>query len=819
MLKRLTILSLFAAMLSLTMGASIATGTIQSFPVAGDYTHLIDTDEMVWYVTGGRLNSYDKKMDETRTYVAGQDLSDHSVKNIYYNAERKYLAVVYDNSNIDLIYYRTGDVANLPDIKDANVNALKGVNAVAFHADNIYVATEFGLVIFDESRHEVKESGIYNGHGITALGALDKGLILVPTGFPEASTPLMFHEYGTRIHKFDNFKTVGYTWGVCSSLTPINSNALVGLLWGKVKQIKLSDDCSSVSTPDVFNVDGISVSGFTPTPDDGVYFVGSDSLVRHITNEGALETRTWALPSSLKGNLISTVKGPETALWAAADEGLGQYRLGSDGAVTVLTDRRRVSGATSFSNVARVVPSTRGNGFLISNMGESQYHPSRGGSDTKFKGDVYRNGEFSRLTADNLTYTSSQGQLQFDLRGPGLFNPSWLTDDPDVEGRVYVSSRLEGLYVLENGRQVAHFDESNSLIPRVWVYQSQFVGIDHQGNLWVTSFAYGNTQVAAVAMLPAAKRRQADLSKITRDDWVKVDFGGQVASTDSRLLFCRGSNIILAFDSFANYALEAIQHDGTIANTANHRRAGWASVTDSDGKSFQPLHWVCGVEDQRGQVWLGTSMGVAVIPNPNSVMSSSFTINRVKVPRNDGTNLADYLLENELILCIAVDHSNRKWIGTENSGLYLVSENGDEILETYTTSNSSLPSNTINGLYVDPESNSLFVGTPSGLFELSTTSGPAREDFSEVYAYPNPVTPDYTGWVTIQGLMENSMVKIVDADMHLVYQTSSEGGMAVWDGCNMNGQRVKTGVYYVMASSGSETSSTGAVATKILVVN
>ena len=111
------------------------------------------------------------------------------------------------------------------------------------------------------------------------------------------------------------------------------------------------------------------------------------------------------------------------------------------------------------------------------------------------------------------------------------------------------------------------------------------------------------------------------------------------------------------------------------------------------------------------------------------------------------------------------------------------------------------------------------MATLSGLFELSTTSGPAAEDYSDVYAYPNPVTPEYTGWITITGLMDSSMVKIVDADMHLVYQTTSEGGMAMWDGCNMNGSRVRSGVYYVIASSGSETSSQGAVATKILVVN
>lgn len=819
MLKRLTILSILAAMLPLFMTAAIATGTLKSYPVSGDYTHLLDTDKMLWYVTGGRLNSFDKGAGETRTYVAGPDLSDFHVKNIYYNEVKDYLTVVYDNSNIDLIYTATGDVVNLPDIKDAAVNASKGVNDVAFHDDLIYVATEFGLVIFDAKRHEVKESGIYNGHGILSMVALDNGLVLIPDGYPEESVPMMFCEYGSRIHKFGNFRQIGSMWGAYSHLTPLKDNSFASLQWGKVKLSRVDAGGTKVSNSDLLNTDGISVKNLDRASDGGIYFIASDSVMRYITPEGTLGTQSWPIPSPLKGDLISTAKGPEKSLWSASDDGVGEYRLDDQGGLTVLTGKTALTGATSFSTIARMYPAAGGRGFLLSNLGESQYHPTMGTNDTEFHGDIYRDGNFTRIDANDLTFTSVQGIAQLNAHGAHLYSPTWMAEDPDVEGRIYVTSSLEGLYVLENGRQAAHFDDSNSLIPKMWVYQSQFVTVDHQGNLWVTSYAYNAPQLAAVAMLPAAKRCQSDLSKITRDDWVKVDFGGQIAARDSRLVICRGSNIILAFDSYAEYGLEAIQHNGTISETASHKKAGWATVMDSDGKSFQPLHWVCGVEDQKGQVWIGTSSGVVVIPNPNTVMTSSFTINRVKVPRNDGTNLADYLLENDLILSIAVDHSNRKWIGTENSGLYLVSESGDEILEVYTTSNSALPSNTITGLHVDTETNSLFIGTPSGLYELSTSSGPAREDFSEVYAYPNPVTPDYSGWITIQGLMENSMVKIVDSDMHLVYQTTSEGGMAVWDGCNMNGKRVKTGVYYVMASSGDDTSSTGAVATKILVVN
>ena len=119
----------------------------------------------------------------------------------------------------------------------------------------------------------------------------------------------------------------------------------------------------------------------------------------------------------------------------------------------------------------------------------------------------------------------------------------------------------------------------------------------------------------------------------------------------------------------------------------------------------------------------------------------------------------------------------------------------------------------------DPNSNSVFIGTDVGLVEYSSTTAPASADYSNVYAYPNPVRPEYTGWITIKGLMDNSLVKIADAAGNVFYSTVSEGGMVTWDGCNADGQRVKSGVYYVFASQNEEGGSSSSAVTKILVVN
>lgn len=119
----------------------------------------------------------------------------------------------------------------------------------------------------------------------------------------------------------------------------------------------------------------------------------------------------------------------------------------------------------------------------------------------------------------------------------------------------------------------------------------------------------------------------------------------------------------------------------------------------------------------------------------------------------------------------------------------------------------------------DPHSNMVYIGTDKGLVSYSSDSAPAAEDYSDVYAYPNPVRPDYTGWVTITGLMDNSLVKITDTAGNIVAQGKSEGGLYLWDVCNMSNQRVRSGVYFVFASQNEGSSASGKPVTKIMVIN
>lgn len=240
----------------------------------------------------------------------------------------------------------------------------------------------------------------------------------------------------------------------------------------------------------------------------------------------------------------------------------------------------------------------------------------------------------------------------------------------------------------------------------------------------------------------------------------------------------------------------------------------YVSFKDQDGNALDAETYHSIAEDKQNSIWIGTNRGIATIPNPSKIFDADFYCTRIKIPRNDGSGLADYLLDSEQINAIIVDGGNRKWLGTEGSGLYLVSSDGLQTIEHFTTDNSPLPSNVIRSLSITPDG-LLFVGTDSGLLSYKTTASDGKIDYSNVYAYPNPVRPEYTGLVTITGLIENSTIKITDISGNLIYEGISQGGQLSWNGKNQSGDRPATGVYLVFCTTSNGDES---IVTKIMMI-
>ena len=173
---------------------------------------------------------------------------------------------------------------------------------------------------------------------------------------------------------------------------------------------------------------------------------------------------------------------------------------------------------------------------------------------------------------------------------------------------------------------------------------------------------------------------------------------------------------------------------------------------------------------------------------------------QIKVSRNDGTGLADYLLSGVYIKAIAIDGANRKWIGTNDNGIYLVSADGQETIHHFTTENSELPSNCIESIAVNNLTGEVFIGTDKGIASYTSDATRPAETLDEnnIHAYPNPVRADYNGSIYITGLTKDCNVKIVDAAGYLINEGTSNGGHYNWDGRNSKGEKVPSGVYYIL---------------------
>jgi len=215
--------------------------------------------------------------------------------------------------------------------------------------------------------------------------------------------------------------------------------------------------------------------------------------------------------------------------------------------------------------------------------------------------------------------------------------------------------------------------------------------------------------------------------------------------------------------------------------------------------------------DRDGYLWVGTNEGVLISYNPERIFDTGFYAQRIKIP-DVIEEFAVFLLEQEVITSIVVDGGNRKWFGTARSGIYLQSADGTKQIAHFDTENSPLPSNNVQHLALHPKTGELFIATDKGLVSYRTDSTEPEKVFGKVYAFPNPVRPEYQGDITITGLVEETIVKITDVAGNLVFETRSQGGQATWNGKNFNGERVSTGVYlFFCTSSKGEQSAVGKI--------
>lgn len=312
------------------------------------------------------------------------------------------------------------------------------------------------------------------------------------------------------------------------------------------------------------------------------------------------------------------------------------------------------------------------------------------------------------------------------------------------------------------------------------------VALDNNGNLWVANEMTTNY----------LKVRGAN------GNWYAYAYSGMSNPGMLDKMMVTGNGLKLVASARNPGGLLVVKDEGNATSFASHKSRYISTLYDQDGNSVS-LNPLSMAEDRNGDIWIGSwDNGVMVLRNTENIFSSSYRMYRPKINRADGSGYADYLFAQQRITAIAVDGGNRKWVGTSGYGLYVLSEDGMQTIMHFTSKNSPLVSDNISSLAFNDETGEIFIATDGGLcsYRSDATEGESSLKSSKLKVFPNPVRPEYVGYVTVDGLVDNSLVKVTDASGNVVYETRSNGGTATWNLRTVNGKEVGAGVYYVMAS-------------------
>ena len=408
-------------------------------------------------------------------------------------------------------------------------------------------------------------------------------------------------------------------------------------------------------------------------------------------------------------------------------------------------------------------------------------------------------GELSRLSAiqilNNDEWTIYQDEGVSEKTGISYLGAFCIDIDPSNENHIFAGTR-NGLYEYLDGKFVNYFSYDNSPIESFNNIDKEYqlvtgVKYDNTGNLWIL-----NSQAPTTSLI---KLEDGHFTKYNKDELMKLNDGGFTNKSNGELSKMMIDSQGLMWFVNNNWMLPALYQ----YNLNNDEITAYESVVNQDGTIINGMYHVYFVEeDLYKNIWIGTDRGPFMLER-SEINNGGSIFTQVKVPRNDGTNYADYLLANMDIYAMAVDGGGRKWFGTNGNGVYLISADNIQQIYHFTSENSPLLSDVIRAISIDNTTGEVFFGTDKGLCSYLSDAVEANEEMTKdnVWAYPNPVRPDYTGLITIVGLSLNSDVKILTVNGSVVNEGKSNGGSYTWDGCDKNGKRVASGVYMVATAT------------------
>lgn len=742
-----------------------------------------DAGDRVFSASSYGLFSYHKTEGSFYVYSRINGLSDFGISGIRFDPSTRILLIAYSNSNIDLLQTSTQTITNLSDIKRKNIVGGKKINDILFIDKKAYLATEFGIVVVDLERNEIKDTYYIGPNGSS---------IIINSLAYDGTSLLATTENGVFTASYNDPNIFNFT------------------AW--TKETGLSEPNKRYTSSTAFNGNFIVVKT-DPAFDEDTLYIRENGNWRVLLNSygegGEVDTYNGYFlynnfyQINAYDNQFVQVRSVDNNVYqdAAIEDGF----LDTDNTFWVADNR---------NGLVRQIWAPYNLSFLNPSGPNSEAvwaMDSRGGSLWVASGSL--NGDAVNYDQRNGTYLYRANEWKsFDRLSDTLYNrlvqdgvPAMVAVavDPADPNHAFFGNWRGGVIEYTSSGGVRQYNESNSTLRPINGLPGYIitggVTFDAGGNLWVISGGTtsplhvrntsGNWQSFVV---PNANIAAYGLYQILVDDF--------------------GTKWWIARSGASQGQGICIYNENDLSNPNDNT---FRQLNDRTGTGGLPDNFVrCMAKDKDGAIWVGTNKGVAVFYNPGNVVSgSNYDAQRIIIEQ-DG--YAQYLLESEYVTAAAVDGANRKWFGTYSGGAFLLSEDGTEQIHNFNTSNSPLPSNNIIAIAIDEVTGEVFFGTDKGIVSYRSDATEGGDYCDNYYAFPNPVKHDYSGPIAIRGLVTDADVKITDTAGNIVYHTKALGGQAVWDGKDFSGRRAATGIYFVHVTN---EDGTGTCVTKLLMAN
>lgn len=752
-------------------------------------TQIEQSENKVYAISNGALFSVDKLDGNVEIYSKLTGLNGSVISAIKYDAQNNQLIIAYDNGNIDLM--TSGGIVNIPDFYNKVMTVNKSINHIDIHNNKAYLSCHFGIVVLNLQRREIAETYFIGPNAsevdVISTAVLDDeiyALAFTLVGDKKEYTLFKANVNDPNLVNYERWSTMPLpvtTTGEHQALASFAGNLFVQSdwslylyengSWGRFAPIPVAVEA------------GISVS-------EGKLIVANKSAQIYSVDENLQVVSISNVVQYAHAGVYDAVR--DTYWFAGGEVGAVSWQASTGAKNEIKPDGPYVNTAWDMTFAGEklfVVPGGR------------------------WSGEYNRQGYV--MIFDKRSWSAILPSDIFPNNPAGVKDLVNVAVDPFDDTHFYVTSYGGGLFEFKNNVFYQRYSASNmgdifetaiSSNPDGYTRLDGAV-FDAQGNLFV---ANTRSIKGAIKVLTASD-----------DSWHNCSYSGlDYAATLGKILIDKENpnrKWVLSARSDTR-GIGVFDDNGTLGEQSDDKSKFMNSFVDMDnpGEQLIPESFYCIVQDHDGVVWVGTNMGPLLFNNTDNVFDDGYTCSRVKISRNDGTSQADYLLSEETIKAIAIDGANRKWIGTATSGVYLLSANGQETIQHFTTENSPLQSNDILSLAINPVSGEVFIGTGAGLVSYQSDAATGNETFENVYAYPNPVREHFDGVITITGLVENTQVKITDLNGNLICQTVSNGSIATWDGKDAFGRKVSTGIYLALCITEDGKDS---VITKIMVIN